>query len=90
MLKKLDAFRKPERVRKFALACQADSQGRGGDFPDMPYPQTERIQEYFIAANAVNAGGIARAQTDPKNIAAAIDHARCEVIAILRREGRNG
>lgn len=90
MLKKLDAFRKPERVRKFALACQADSQGRGGDFPDMPYPQTERIQEYFNAANAVNAGGIARAQTDPKNIAAAIDHARCEVIAILRREGRNG
>ncbi len=32
MLKKLDAFRKPERVQKFALACQADAQGRGGNF----------------------------------------------------------
>lgn len=84
LLKKLDAFRKPHRVQKFALACQADSQGRGGDFPDIPYPQTQQIQEYFMAANAVDAGKIAKAQTDPKKIPAAINHARIEAIAALR------
>jgi tRNA nucleotidyltransferase (CCA-adding enzyme) len=85
MLKKLDAFRKPGRVEKFALACQADSQGRGGDFPNMPYPQTMQIQEYFEAANAVDAGKIAKAQSNPGDIPAAIDRARINAIAELRR-----
>lgn len=84
MLRKLDAFRKPERVAKFALACQADSQGRGGDFPNLPYPQTAQIQAYFKAASAVDAGKIARAQKNPSKIAAAIDRARTRAIADLR------
>ncbi len=84
MLKKLDAFRKPARVRKFALACQADSQGRGGDFPDLPYPQTKRLQAYFEAANSINAGEIARQQSQPSKIAAAIDRARTQAIAAVR------
>lgn len=37
-----------------------------------------------MAANAVDAGKIAKAQTDPKKIPAAIDHARIEAIAALR------
>ncbi len=85
MLKKLDAFRKPGRVEKFALACQADSQGRGGDFQNMPYPQTTQIQAYFEAANAVDAGRIAKAQSNPGDIPAAIDRARIRAIAELRR-----
>jgi tRNA nucleotidyltransferase (CCA-adding enzyme) len=85
MLKKLDAFRKPARVQKFALACQADAQGRGGDFPELPYPQKQQIQEYFDAANAVDAGKIAKAQSNPKNIPTAIDRARVDAIAAIRR-----
>lgn len=84
MLKKLDAFRKPARVGKFALACQADSQGRGGDFPNMAYPQRERLQAYFDAANSIDAGAIARTQNNPTAIAAAIDQARTQAIASLR------
>jgi len=84
MLKKLDAFRKPARVQKFALACQADSQGRGGDFPGKPYPQIQQIQDYFDAANAVDGGAIAKAQSNPKHIAAAIDRARVAAIAAVR------
>ncbi len=86
MLKKLDAFRKPQRVEKFALACQADSQGRGGDYPDMPYPQTEQIQAYFQAAKAVDAGGIAKTQSDPRQIPIIIDQARSKAIAALRNK----
>jgi len=84
MLKKLDAFRKPQRVEKFALACQADSQGRGGDFPGMPYPQTQQIQKYLKAARAVDAGGIAKTQRDPKQIPIVIDRARTKAIAAVR------
>ncbi len=88
MLKKLDAFRKPARVHKFALACQADSQGRGGDFPDKPYPQVQQIQDYFDAANAVDGGAIAKAQSNPKQIAAAIDRARVSAITGVRKTQR--
>lgn len=89
MLKKLDAFRKPQRVRKFALACQADSQGRGGDFPTMPYLQTAQFQAYFNAANSIDAGKIASEQSTPSKIAAAIDRARIQAIADLRKTGGN-
>jgi tRNA nucleotidyltransferase (CCA-adding enzyme) len=84
MLKKLDAFRKPGRVAKFALACQADAQGRGGEFPDMPYPQAQLLQNYFEAAKAVDAGKIAQLQGKPEKIPEAIDRARVEVIAKLK------
>ncbi len=80
MLKKLDAFRKPERVRKFALACQADSQGRGGEYAKRAFPQADQIQQYFAAANAVDTGAIAATQTNPKKIAAAIERARTAAI----------
>ena len=89
MLKKLDAFRKPQRVEKFALACQADSQGRGGDYSSTPYPQTEQIQNYFKAARAVDAGGIAKNQSDPKQIPMVIDRARSKAIAALRTHKHN-
>lgn len=85
MLKKLDAFRKPHRVAKFALACQADSQGRAGDYARMPYPQTQKFQAYFDAANSVDAGAIAKAQTRPAQIATEIDRARCVAISSLKR-----
>jgi tRNA nucleotidyltransferase (CCA-adding enzyme) len=84
MLKKLDAFRKPERVQKFALACQADSQGRSGGYADRAYPQPEQLQRFFDAASAVDGGAIASAQANPKNIARAIDQARSKAIAALR------
>ena len=83
MLKKLDAFRRPARVQKFALACQADSQGRAGIYADRAYPQAEQLQRFYDAASAVDAGVIAQAQTNPKNIASAIDQARSNAIAEL-------
>ena len=84
LFKKLDAFRKPERVKKFATACQADSQGRAGEFSTRAFPQKKQIQAYFRAANAIDAGKIALAQTEPKNIPAAIDEARSRAISSAR------
>ena len=53
MLQKLDAFRRPERLPLFALACMADARGRTG-FEDKAYPQVEYLQSALEAAANVN------------------------------------
>ncbi|WP_455380379.1 HD domain-containing protein, partial [Acidihalobacter prosperus] len=42
LLEKADALRRPERFRKFLIACQADACGRPG-FESHPYPQAEYL-----------------------------------------------
>ncbi len=56
----MDAFRRPERVPAFALACEADSRGRRG-FEDRPYPQAALFQRAYVAARAVDTAAIAAA-----------------------------
>jgi tRNA nucleotidyltransferase (CCA-adding enzyme) len=59
LLEALDAFRRPERVEQFLLACEADARGRSGH-ADAAYPQAGIVRRAFAAAAAV----------DPKLIAA--------------------
>ena len=61
VLEGMDAFRKPERVERFLVACEADARGRKG-WEDKPYPQAERFRRAFAAARAVDGGALARAQ----------------------------
>jgi tRNA nucleotidyltransferase (CCA-adding enzyme) len=58
VLEAIDAFRKPERVKLFLLACEADSRGRKG-MEQEPYPQGQMFMAVFDAANAVESGAIA-------------------------------
>ncbi len=53
-LEALDAFRRPERLNEFLLACEADSRGRTG-FEEADYPQRDYIRLAYEAAAAVNA-----------------------------------
>ena len=50
----LDAFRRPETLQKFLLACEADKRGRLG-FEDRVYTQRNYILRAFEVANAVKA-----------------------------------
>ncbi len=50
----LDAWRRPERLHDFLLACQADIRGRLGREDD-PYPQAEYLRLALAAASAVKA-----------------------------------
>ncbi|MEJ2105913.1 MAG: multifunctional CCA addition/repair protein [Acidiferrobacteraceae bacterium] len=59
VLEAMDAFRKPERVDLFALACEADYRGRK-DMKDQPYPQGELLRVVFAAAQSVDSNAIAR------------------------------
>ncbi len=53
----LGAFRKPERLDQFLLACEADARGRLGR-EDRPYPQSEYLRRCFNAALAVDSDHI--------------------------------
>jgi len=49
VLEALDAFRRPQRLEKFLLACEADAKGRTG-LEDRPYPQGPQLRQLQKAA----------------------------------------
>lgn len=57
-LESLDGFRRPERVHKFVLACEADALGRKG-FEDYDYREGRLFEAAFDAARAVDTTKIA-------------------------------
>jgi tRNA nucleotidyltransferase (CCA-adding enzyme) len=48
----LDAFRRPQRLEQFLLACEADFRGRLG-YAEQPYPQADYFRRAFAAASQV-------------------------------------
>lgn len=54
LIERLDGLRRPDRVQRFALACEADHRGRLG-LSDRPYPQKQRLVAALAAARSVNA-----------------------------------
>ena len=79
LFKQMDAFRKPERVRQFALTCESDSRGRLG-LENRDYPQTQLLLDAFAAAQTVRASDV-----DPRiegpGIGTAMDRLRTQAIA---------
>jgi tRNA nucleotidyltransferase (CCA-adding enzyme) len=81
-LEALDAFRRPERVEAFVLACEADFRGRPGH-ETRPYPQAEAFRRAHAAARAVNTAAVAAGKTGPA-AGEAIRQARIEAIRRVR------
>ena len=52
LFKAIDAFRRPERLEQFILACEADARGRTG-YENKTFPQSDLFRKLFGAANAV-------------------------------------
>ncbi len=52
LLERLDALRRPERLARFLLACEADARGRHGHAQDR-YPQAAWLRAAHAAARAV-------------------------------------
>ena len=70
-----DLWRKPERFALILQACESDAHGRTGHEHDA-YPQSEYMLRCARAAQAVNAGDIARACADKNLIADKVREAR--------------
>ncbi len=70
-----DLWRKPERFAEILHACESDAHGRTGHENDA-YPQAAYLLQCAKAAQAVNAGVIARACADKNLIADKVREAR--------------
>lgn len=70
-----DLWRKPERFALILQTCESDARGRTGHENDA-YPQSAYMMECAHAAQAVNAGDIARACADKNLIADKVREAR--------------
>ncbi len=78
LLQKLDAFRRPQRLEPFLLACEADSRGRTG-FEHSDYPQANYVRKIFQAANGIDQKAIAQ-HYQGEAIKSAIYKARLDAI----------
>ena len=80
-LEAMDAFRRPERVEQFLLACMADARGRTG-YEDAAYPQADIFRRAFDAARSVDTAAVARSGGKGPEIG---EHIRRERIAAIKR-----
>jgi tRNA nucleotidyltransferase (CCA-adding enzyme) len=79
LLQQCDALRKPSRFAQLLDACACDFHGRTG-YQDRPYPQAGRLQAALTAAQAVDAGAIARRYDAPQQIRQHVTRARLDAI----------
>ncbi|WP_313347643.1 multifunctional CCA addition/repair protein [Stenotrophomonas sp.] len=84
LLGRFDGFRRPERIARIALCCEADARGRLG-FQDRPYPQGETLKRLHQAALAVQARDLDLTHLKGPAIGDALARARIKAIADARR-----
>jgi tRNA nucleotidyltransferase (CCA-adding enzyme) len=84
LLEQLDAFRRPERVEQFVIACEADARGRKG-LENRDYPQSELVRRAHAAARAVSLTEAERAGLNGEQIAQKIREARVRAVAALTK-----
>ncbi|HET6631844.1 MAG TPA: multifunctional CCA addition/repair protein [Rhodanobacteraceae bacterium] len=84
LLQSLDALRRPERLARFLLACQADKRGRTGHADDA-YPQAEYLQAARAAAAAINAAPFVERGLAGPAVGEAMRRAQVAAIAALPR-----
>ena len=71
LLKRTDAFRRPERFQDLLAVARRDE----------PVIDTSRLEQAFAAATSVDAGAIAKKAPSPADIPGLIDEARIDAIA---------
>lgn len=90
VFKRTDALRRPERFVQLLQCTQADTRGRGGDFPTHATPWFEAWQMLLNAVLGMdNQTLIAKWQDQPAKIPELLHMARCEKIAPLLIEWQN-
>jgi tRNA nucleotidyltransferase (CCA-adding enzyme) len=87
LFEKLDAFRKPERLAQFLLACEADKRGRQG-MADTDYPQAKYLLELFHKAQEPKAQALLDAGLSGPELGAALREARRRALAAAMPEAK--
>ena len=78
-LESMDAFRRPERFKKFLICCESDARGRTG-FEDRAYPQADYFKQALDAANEVDTESLRQQGLEGKAMAEAIKIERINLI----------
>jgi tRNA nucleotidyltransferase (CCA-adding enzyme) len=86
ILERMDAFRRPERLDKALIACEADKRGRKGE-AESTYPQADYVRAAHAAAAAIDAREFVAQGLDGIAIGEAMRKAR--VLAIAKVRERN-
>ena len=87
-LQALDAFRRPEHLDLFLLACWADSRGRAGH-DQRDYPQAEIFRTACAAAKAVAVAPLTSPQSGGSQLAERIREARVAAIRHALKRDRD-
>jgi tRNA nucleotidyltransferase (CCA-adding enzyme) len=87
LLERCDALRRPERFALLLQACTLDAKGRGGDFPQRPYPQADRLAQALARVQGIDSARItelalAQGLSGPA-VGAALRQARLQALAGL-------
>ncbi len=84
LIEALDGFRRPERVQKFLLACEADARGRAG-LEDREYPQNQYLSNILAELSALDIGALLE-NAQPRNPQEFVQQSRLALLAdILAR-----
>lgn len=87
LFRRLDLWRRPERLNDFLLACEADSRGRTG-FENRAYPQTEFLRGAFTAASAITARELMAAGYSGAKLGQQLEQKRTEAIGHFQQTYR--
>ena len=78
-LEKLDAFRRPERFKKFLIACESDSRGRAG-FEEKEFPQAKYFLNALEISRGVNVDLLANKSLKGKELGEALRKERIKIL----------
>ena len=84
LLERLDSFRRPERLTRFLIVCEADKRGRLG-LSESDYPQADFLRAAHVAASAIKAADFVAQGLTGTAIGAAMRESRVRAIAALPR-----
>ena len=86
MLERIDAFRRPERLEQFLLACEADSRGRPG-FEDHHFEQPTIYRLAYQVTNNISAKQVVDKGVSGKAVGEELRRLRIEAIKQLKANG---
>ena len=78
-LEKLDAFRRPERFKKFLISCESDSRGRAG-FEEKEFPQAKYFLNALEISRGVNVDLLANKSLKGKELGEALRKERIKIL----------
>ncbi|KAA3625510.1 MAG: multifunctional CCA addition/repair protein, partial [Proteobacteria bacterium] len=83
LIKSIDGLRRPAQAEGFALACEADSRGRGGR-EQRAYPQRELLERYCDAVRRVDLSDVGGYATHAGGIEVEVARRRIAALAEVR------